>query len=561
MHKMENNAASSGGHELSHQEPAVEENQASNGITETTPEANSAIRPGPSPDADNPDSSQRAATTGDGDRQHDHKGNSNSCGQRRAPLRLYWESEIVPILMQDPKGERTAPGILNELMDRHGDDLKGYEWKSMLRWLERNMERFHEQQHTGLANSGTSRPKSQDTAPGRRRKNRMFPQEHPPGREAQVDFTHCDQLEVTIQGVPFDHLLFDFRLSHSGWTYVEVALGETVTALKQGIQHALQALGAVPAVLRKDRHGSAVWDGEPTEPLKTFLAHYGLEPSLINQGRPNENGGVEKNNGRVKDDIKQALQIRGNADFETREAYENWLPKVTNWINRRPRVQERLVAERECMTQLPASPAPEHSVMNRKVDDYGFINVYTCRYSMPTEVLGEWVEVHLYADHLEVYTYQGSYRDPLVRWDRLRGEKRVQVDPAHLVKALLQKPAAFAGLKEDIKEHLFPTDNFRQAHEKLHEWAGQGPHMNQAKKGIVVQSSMEAGSVATAQGAAERKVRIANTDFEYLQILNLAVSKVGSDAMDRALKQLLDADVPFGYEKVKRLLASTASSR
>ena len=29
-----------------------------------------------------------------------------------------------------------------------------------------------------------------------------FPQEHPPGREAQIDFTHCNSLGVTIGGRP-----------------------------------------------------------------------------------------------------------------------------------------------------------------------------------------------------------------------------------------------------------------------------------------------------------------------------------------------------------------------
>ena len=35
-----------------------------------------------------------------------------------------------------------------------------------------------------------------------------FQQEHPPGREAQVDFTHCGELGVTMGGEAFRHLLF-----------------------------------------------------------------------------------------------------------------------------------------------------------------------------------------------------------------------------------------------------------------------------------------------------------------------------------------------------------------
>ena len=66
-----------------------------------------------------------------------------------------------------------------------------------------------------------------------------FPQEHPPGRESQFDFTHGNSLGVTVAGQPYPHLLFQLILSHSGWRYAEIAAGETFLALKQGVQNAL----------------------------------------------------------------------------------------------------------------------------------------------------------------------------------------------------------------------------------------------------------------------------------------------------------------------------------
>ena len=79
-----------------------------------------------------------------------------------------------------------------------------------------------------------------------------FPQEHPPGREAQLDFTHCNSLGVTIGGRRYRHLLFQLVLSHSGWRYAEVVAGETFVALKQGLQNALWELGGAPQVIRSD---------------------------------------------------------------------------------------------------------------------------------------------------------------------------------------------------------------------------------------------------------------------------------------------------------------------
>lgn len=72
-----------------------------------------------------------------------------------------------------------------------------------------------------------------------------FPQVAVPGREAAIDFTHATDLGVTIAGAPFPHLLFDFVLSCSGWTWTSLAFGETFEALVAGLQGALWALGSV----------------------------------------------------------------------------------------------------------------------------------------------------------------------------------------------------------------------------------------------------------------------------------------------------------------------------
>jgi hypothetical protein len=85
----------------------------------------------------------------------------------------------------------------------------------------------------------------------------FFEQVAVPGREAAIDFTHATDLGVTIAGDPFPHLLFEFVLSYSHWTWVMVAFGETFEALVAGVQGALWALGGVPPVLRSDNLSAA----------------------------------------------------------------------------------------------------------------------------------------------------------------------------------------------------------------------------------------------------------------------------------------------------------------
>ena len=76
-----------------------------------------------------------------------------------------------------------------------------------------------------------------------------FPQEHPPDREAQFDFTHCKALGVTVSGHLYPHLLFQVILSHSGWRYAKVATGETFPALQQELQATYEQLHEVEALI------------------------------------------------------------------------------------------------------------------------------------------------------------------------------------------------------------------------------------------------------------------------------------------------------------------------
>ena len=96
------------------------------------------------------------------------------------------------------------------------------------------------------------RQAQEEGADGRPEGEVYFPQEHPPGREAQIDFIHCGELKVTVAGQPYQHLLFQLIPSHSGWRYAEVAAGETFLALQKGLQNGLWTLGGIPQVVHSD---------------------------------------------------------------------------------------------------------------------------------------------------------------------------------------------------------------------------------------------------------------------------------------------------------------------
>ena len=53
-----------------------------------------------------------------------------------------------------------------------------------------------------------------------------FEQVAVPGRDAAFDFSDASDLGVTLGGLAFAHLLFEWVLSYSRWTYVSLALSE-----------------------------------------------------------------------------------------------------------------------------------------------------------------------------------------------------------------------------------------------------------------------------------------------------------------------------------------------
>jgi hypothetical protein len=70
----------------------------------------------------------------------------------------------------------------------------------------------------------------------------IFEQRHQPGERAQSDFTHREDLGVTIAGKPFPHMVYHFVLTYSNAEAVSLCFSETFEALAEGIEKALWQL-------------------------------------------------------------------------------------------------------------------------------------------------------------------------------------------------------------------------------------------------------------------------------------------------------------------------------
>jgi hypothetical protein len=293
----------------------------------------------------------------------------------------------------------------------------------------------------------------------------FFAQDHHPGRLAASDFTHCSDLGVTLAGLPFPHLVYHFVLTYSNWETGTICFSESYESLSEGLQNALWELGGVPQMHRTDRLTAAVQPGAEAEVFKrryqALLGHYGLQGQAIGAGKANENGDVEQRHHRLKRALDQALLLRGSRDFAGRDAYAAFLKELFAQLDSGR--QDRLAQERAVLRPLPASRLEACKRLRVRVEAGSTVRVEGNVYSVPSRLIGEWVEVRLFADKVEVHF---GHR-PVQQMPRLRGKGKHAIDYRHVIDALVRKPKAFADYR--YQASMFPTSRFRRAYDRLAE--------------------------------------------------------------------------------------------
>ena len=479
----------------------------------------------------------------------------------------YWDTDIVPLLEKDPDSKFTADGILNILIDRYpgaidvnrsinafknlADVLRGMinKWRAdhdrVVPKRKRKGSKSRASKDPQKHKHKTSGSKPRASKDSKKPNGRRRPRKRGPGQEAQVDFTHLNQLGVKVQGYPVPPLLFNYRFSHSGWTYAEAFGGETVAALSQGFQNALAQSGGVPQRLHRDSHGSAIYCGRPIPPFDVVLDHYGLKLTLSDPGSPWQNGGVERSNGLIKHNLEQILLERGSLDFASLPEFQAVVQRAVRWMNRKLKVRKALAEEREQLRPLPTGTVPSYKPVKRSVK-LGWIHLYGCFYGVPYGV-GKQVFVRMYDDRIEVYRedpekHPEDNPKPVKTWSRSHSQGTAQIDFHRVLRALLSaEPTAFKQLPEGVKEAMFPAPAFKETYQRLKTWCVQEVYRNKRRVGV----------------APDTKKLETHAAYEYFRILDLAADPASEWQVDQALQRLLASGDPFYVEDVERLIQSS----
>ena len=363
-----------------------------------------------------------------------------------------------------PRMWRTREDPFAEVWEEVCEQLEtspGLQAKTLFGWLQRKYPgRFENGQLRTL-----QRRLRQWRATAGPAKEVFFAQVHHPGRLAASDFTHMGSLGVTLGGQPFDHMVYHFVLTYSNWETVSICFSESFESLSEGLQQALGELGGVPERHRSDRMSAAVNNlserKEFTRRYQALTTHYGLTMEKINPREAHENGDAEQSHHRFKQAVDQALLLRGSRDFPARDAYERFLRVLLE--QRNSGRGKPLAEDRAALRPLPSRRLESYKRARVRVQPGSLIRVERNVYSVDSRLIGERVDVRLYADHLEIW-FAGCVVE---RHGRLRGKRKHIINYRHVIDWLVRKPGAFENYQ--YRDDLFPTSRFRMVYDALRE--------------------------------------------------------------------------------------------
>ncbi len=291
----------------------------------------------------------------------------------------------------------------------------------------------------------------------------FFDQRYAPGEWCCSDFTSMNKLGITIASEPFNHIVYHFVLCLSNWQSCRICFSESFESLSMGLQDALWKLGGVPAFHRSDNLSSAVKKiGSQslfTEHYAALCDHYGIKPSKTNTYSPHENGDVEKSNDLFKKSVEQNLLLRGSRDFDNLKQYERFLQDIVSRMNENS--HQRFSQEIEHLRPLPYLRYDDYRTKSYKVGKTSTIRVLHNTYSVNSRLIGESIDVRIYADKLEIW-YGNKHIEDL---RRLRGRYSHRINYRHIIDTLVRKPGAFENYR--YKEDLYPSSIFRIAYDML----------------------------------------------------------------------------------------------
>jgi transposase len=233
-----------------------------------------------------------------------------------------------------------------------------------------------------------------------------------PGAQMQVDF---GEKRVTIAGTAITVFLLVAVLSYSRRVFVRPFLRECQDDWRDGIAAAFVHFGGVPLRVLSDNARALVIGRDRATGTVTFHPAYlafcrdwDVQPRACAPYRARTKGKVESG---VKFTKRNALAGRSFASFAALEQHlATWMTEADTRVHgtTHERPGDRFLREEQgALRPLPARPLPRREQrLRRRVAADAFVDVETVRYSVPYQLVRDYVEVAV--DDQTVRVFHGS---------------------------------------------------------------------------------------------------------------------------------------------------------
>jgi hypothetical protein len=203
-------------------------------------------------------------------------------------VRKYEQLGELPSELKEPRSYRTRPDPFEAdwaEVEKKLKEAPELEAKTLFDWLS---ERDGVQYQEGQLRTLQRRIRNWRVLNGN--PTLTLDQIHHPGKVLQSDGTCLNGLNVTIQGQPFEHILFHSVLPYSNWEWGRVVQSESLLSIRLGLQSTLLKLGYVPQAHQTDHttaatHQLGLAEREKSPQERGYNAEY-LQLSIFARSAP-----------------------------------------------------------------------------------------------------------------------------------------------------------------------------------------------------------------------------------------------------------------------------------
>jgi transposase len=231
-----------------------------------------------------------------------------------------------------------------------------------------------------------------------------------PGRQAQVDFARFTTGFAAEPGVTRIVWLFSMVLGHSRFLWARFTLQQDLQTVLRMHMAAFAAVGGAPQEVLYDRMKTAVVNEDDTgaiiynRGLVDLARHYGFSPRACRAYRAKTKGKVERPFRYIREDFFLGRSFQDLDDLNAQLGA--WLDEVANVRvhgTTKRIVAEAFAAEKPTLTPLPAMPYSAVLKLERRVSRDGMISIGGNFYSVPDTARRRVLDVHAYADTIQIF--------------------------------------------------------------------------------------------------------------------------------------------------------------